>query len=189
MQIPLQITFRHMEPSEAMRYLIRDEADKLEELFDRITSCHVTFDQPHRHKSQGNHFRVRIEVKVPGHDIVVSRDPAEHAEHEDPQITVREAFDAARRQLQDVVQKLRQEVKRHESPPEGVVARLIPEEGFGFIHTEDGREVYFHEHSVLNGGFRDLEVGDRVRFAEEPGDKGPQASTVKRVSSARREAR
>ncbi len=50
---------------------------------------------------------------------------------------------------------------------------------FGFIEASDGREIYFHRNSVLNGGFADLSVGARVTFAEEMGDKGPQASTVK----------
>jgi cold shock CspA family protein len=54
----------------------------------------------------------------------------------------------------------------------------MPEWGYGFLETPDGRELYFHEHSVLDGGFPELEVGSEVRFIEEPGEKGPQATTV-----------
>ena len=70
------------------------------------------------------------------------------------------------------------QVKRHEAAPQGRVARLFPEEGYGFIESVDGREIYFHRNAVVNGGFERLAVGAAVRFAEASGDKGPQASTV-----------
>jgi cold shock CspA family protein len=68
----------------------------------------------------------------------------------------------------------------------GRILRLFPYEGYGFLETRDHREVYFHRNSVLNRGFDRLEVGDEVRFVEEPGEKGPQASTVATLTRNRR---
>ncbi len=58
------------------------------------------------------------------------------------------------------------------------MVRIDADGGFGFIETPDGREIYFHRNSVLNDGFPRLDVGTRVTFAEEMGEKGPQATTV-----------
>jgi cold shock CspA family protein len=98
--------------------------------------------------------------------------------HEDAHVTIRDAFDAAGRQLQDQVRKLEGAVKVHETPPHGVIAALIPERDHGFIAASDGREIYFHRNSVDGGKFDDLEVGQEVRFSEAVGDKGPQATSV-----------
>ncbi|MHB8874339.1 MAG: cold shock domain-containing protein [Myxococcaceae bacterium] len=178
MQTPLRVTYRGLKPSPALDAVIRQGADKLEEFFDRIISCRVAVEQPHRHHHLGRHYRVRIIISVPNEEIVVGRDPSEHAVHEDPLLAVDEAFREAGRRLQDYVRRVRLEVKHHEEAPHGRVVRLDRARGYGFIETDDGREVYFHAHSVLDGGFLRLEVGMPVRFAEEPGEKGPQASTV-----------
>jgi cold shock CspA family protein len=69
-------------------------------------------------------------------------------------------------------------VKAHEGQPTGTVVRLDELGEFGFLETSDGREIYFHRNSVLDG-FEHLSVGSRVSFAEEMGEKGPQASTVR----------
>jgi cold shock CspA family protein len=103
--------------------------------------------------------------------------PADHA-HEDAFVAVRDAFAAARRQLQDRHRKDQGVVKTHEPQPEGRVVRIFPDEGYGFIESADGREIYFHRNAVLNGGFDHLKSGAEVRFAESEGEKGPQASTV-----------
>jgi cold shock CspA family protein len=71
------------------------------------------------------------------------------------------------------------QVKRHESQAAGAVIRLDPSGGFGFLQSADGRELYFHRNSVLNDAFDRLSVGTRVAFAEEAGERGPQASTVR----------
>lgn len=93
----LQITFRGMDPSEALSEHIRDQADKLEQFFDGITGCHVVVEEPHRHHQQGKRFHIRVDLHVPGKNIVV--DPSERAAPEDAYQAVSEAFDAARRQL------------------------------------------------------------------------------------------
>ena len=70
-------------------------------------------------------------------------------------------------------------MKHHEGSPIGTVARLDPSGEFGFLESSDGHEVYFHRNSVVDDAFSHLAVGTRVTFAEEEGEKGPQASTVK----------
>jgi ribosomal subunit interface protein len=99
MNRPLQITYRGMGPSEAMSEHIREQAEKLEQFFDRIIGCHVVVEQPHKHHRQGKLFHVRMDLHVPGKDIVVGRDHAERRSHEDPYQAVNDAFEAARAQL------------------------------------------------------------------------------------------
>lgn len=99
MNRPLQITFRGMESSEAMSEHIRDQAEKLEQFCERIVGCHVVVEQPHKHHRQGKHFHVRVDLHVPGRDIVVAREHGERRTHEDPYLAVSDAFDAARDQL------------------------------------------------------------------------------------------
>lgn len=107
MQHPLQITFRHMAPSEALEARIRQRADELEQFFDRITSCRVIVERANRRHQQGNLFEVHIDLAVPGREIAVGRDSgADHA-HEDAHVAVRDAFDSARRLLEDHVRRTR----------------------------------------------------------------------------------
>ncbi|HZP42154.1 MAG TPA: HPF/RaiA family ribosome-associated protein [Candidatus Binatia bacterium] len=178
MQIPLQVTFRNMPRSPAVEAAVRERADKLEEFHGRVTGCRVVIEAPHRRHRQGTLYHVRVDLTVPGREIVVSREPAAHHAHEDVYVAIRDAFDAARRQLEDHVREQRGATKLHEPPPHGVVAKLFPEKGYGFIQTADGREVYFNRNSVVDAEFDRLKVGDAVRFSEEPGVEGPQATTV-----------
>ena len=96
-------------------------------------------------------------------------------------MVIRDAFDAMKRQLEDYARKRRGKTKKHESSAHGRVLVLIPEEGYGRIETPDERVIYFHRNSVLDNDFDKLEVGSEVRFVEEMGERGPQASTVTRV--------
>ena len=183
MQTPLQITFRGISPSEPVETYVRTRADKLERFSERITGCHVIIDVPHRHKSHGQHRRIRIDLLVPGDELVVTRDPAENRDQEDLYASIDAAFDDAQRLLEDHVRKQRGDVKPRATPSRHArVAKLFSNEGYGFLETPDGGEVYFHENSVLHHGFGRLSVGTRVRFVEEPGERGPQASTVAIVS-------
>jgi ribosomal subunit interface protein len=179
MQTQLQITFRGMSSTESIESYVRSRADKLERFSDRITGCHVVIEIPHRHKLHGNHHRVRIDLVVPGEEIVVSRDPAERKVAEDLYASIDAAFDDAKRRLEEHVRVQRHDVKPRENPSRhGRVTKLYTYEGYGFLERRDGEEIYFHKNSVLHGGFAKLEIGARVRFVEEEGEKGPQASTV-----------
>ncbi|HIC82219.1 MAG TPA: HPF/RaiA family ribosome-associated protein, partial [Kiloniellaceae bacterium] len=119
----------------------------------------------------------------PGSQIVVNRNPKEKRSHEDVYVAVRDAFDAARRRLEDHARRKAGKVKAHAVPPHGRVVRLFPYEGYGFIQTAEGQEVYFHRNSLVDADFDKLETGQEVRLvlAEGESEKGPQASTVKLV--------
>ena len=180
MQVPLQITFRHMGSSDAVAVRIRERAEELERFFDRIMSCRVVVEYRHPRHQQGNLFRIRVDLKVPGREIVVGRDPATHHAHEDIYVAIRDAFDTTRRLLEDHVREARGDVKVHAVPDHGRIARLLPKQNCGFIISADGNEIFFHRNSVANGGFDKLAVGDEVRFVAQHSEsaEGPQASTV-----------
>lgn len=180
MQLPVQITFRHMDASAALEARIRQRAEELEQFHDRITSCRVVVERTHRRQQQGNLFEIRVDLTVPGREIVVGREPGMNHAHEDPYVAVRDAFDAARRLLEDHVRRRRGDAKTHAVPDHGKVTRLLPERDCGFITTPGGEEIYFHRNSVASGAFDKLEVGSEVRFVAQHGESpdGPQASTV-----------
>ncbi len=181
MRLPIQVAFHNLPPSEEIESKLRIEAARLDEFFDRIMSCRVVVDIPHRHHRDGNFYQVRIDLKVPGREIVINREPSQRSDYRDIDIVIRDAFDEARRQLEEFVRVQRRDVKAHNAAAHGRVIRLVPEEGYGFLGTPDGREIYFHRNSIPSGGFGRLEVGTEVAFTEQEGDKGPQASTVRPV--------
>lgn len=174
MQVPLEISTRWIDLSPPLEAELRKRADRLERHSDRITSCRIAVERPTgNHHQEGGPYRVRVDITVPGSELV--------ADKSDEEIfaAIRGAFDAAERQVEAWAARRRGEVKSQVLPPEGQVVRIFQEEGFGFIAGPDGREIYFHRNAVLDPpGFEKLEVGSRVRFAEEQGFEGPQASTV-----------
>jgi len=178
MQLPLQVTFRDIGPSPALSEHVRTRASKLDTFFDRIMGCRVVIEAPHRHHQQGKRFHVRIDLTVPGDELVVGRNPPERLTHEDPHACIDDAFDDAERMVSDYARRKKGFVKQHEAGQRGKVVRLYSYEGYGFIETAEGDEFYFHRNSVLNHGFDRLHIGSEVRFAEEAGEKGPQASSV-----------
>jgi cold shock CspA family protein/ribosome-associated translation inhibitor RaiA len=176
MQIPLRIVAHGLELGQTERESIRAHAEKLETFFGRVLTCRVTVSVPNRWPQAGPIlYQVRINLTVPGEEVVIERQPNENLLD-----AIQDAFRVAGRRLQDYAGRL-----ASTSPPEAQVrpgraqvSRLFPWEGYGFLQTPDGREIYFHRNSVLLGAFDRLEVGTEVRYAEEEGDKGPQASSV-----------
>lgn len=181
MQIPLQITFRNLKRSEAVGAKVRKYAENLEKYCDRITGCRVMVESTHKHHEHGNHYHVRVDLTVPDRELVASREPDEHHAYTDVYVAIRDAFDTMRGQLEDYTRRQRRQVKAHEVPPHGKITELLPDEEFGRIETPDGRLVYFHRNSMINADFDKLQIGDEVRFIEEAGERGPQASTVQLV--------
>jgi len=113
MPVPLEISFRNMDPSAAVEARIREKAIKLERFFDRIVGYEVTVEAPHRHHHKGKLYNVRIDITLPGSDVHVGHaGPLDHA-HEDVYVAIRDAFDAAIRQLEDHVRRMRGDVKSH----------------------------------------------------------------------------
>jgi cold shock CspA family protein/ribosome-associated translation inhibitor RaiA len=173
MQRPLQITSRDFALTPAIEAEIRTKVAALEQFYERISGCHVIVEGAVDHHHRGGPFKVRIDMTLPGAELSVN-----HQDEDDLAIAIRSAFDAARRKVQDYARKQRGDVKSAEAPPHARVSQLFELEGYGFLTTNDGREIYFHRNSVLNDAFDRLKIGTEVRFAEEMGDKGPQASSV-----------
>lgn len=179
MQRPLEVTFRGLDSSAAVEAKVYERVEKLEQLCGEIIGCRVMVEAPHRHHHRGNLYHVRIDLTLPGKEIVVTRDPKQHNAHEDIYVAIRDAFDAARRRLEEYVRRRQQRVKHHEAPPQGAIMQLFPEMDYGVIVTPDNREVYFHRNCVIDAEFASLSEGMAVRFVEEAGEQGPQASTVR----------
>lgn len=201
MILPIQITFRNMEPSREAEGWIREEGAKLDEFYNRIMGCRVVVELPSRHHKFGSRYHVRIDLTVPGAELEVMREPSLHrsiqqtgepkmekhlevkAPHRELRQAIDDAFKEMGRRLQDYARRQRGEVKTHEPAPRARVSKLFPEEGYGFLETPGGREIYFHKNSILDGSFEHLKAGMTVRFAEEQGEKGPQASSVQPLRS------
>ena len=177
MQMPLEITVKGTHRSPALEASIREKEARLEEFHPRIIRCHVTVEESGKHQHQGHWFAVHIDVRVPGREIAVT-----HEHREDVFVALRDAFDAAKRQLEDVVREKRGDVKVHAVPQHGRIARLSLDEGYGFIETGDGREFYFSRENVVYPAFERLEPGTPVQFIEELAGEGTQA---KRVSAGK----
>jgi cold shock CspA family protein len=155
--------------------LIRGAVRKLERFYDALMACSVAVTIPNR-RSTGTPvaYLVRVDLTVPGGELAITRQPKPSFRE-----AVSDAFSAARRQLQDYARRQRAELPTAEEPAtRGCVTRLLRYEGYGFITSDDGREIYFHRNAVPNSGFDRLSEGTSVRFVEQEGREGPQASTV-----------
>lgn len=183
MQTPLELSFRDVEKTEEMETLIRHKAEKLDKTFGNIISCRIMVEKLQQHYHNAQPFRVRIDLKIPpGHELVVSRDPSKGNLHLDLGAEIRWAFDAAERMIKEVREKQRHDVKSHpQQETQGVIERIFHTDGTGFIRSNDGRQIFFHQNSVLHTSFETLKVGMGVRFIEVQGEKGPQATTVQVV--------
>lgn len=176
-----QITFRGMSSSPAVEARVLEKIAELERFYDRLIGCYVVIDIPERRSNKGNLFEVHIELSVPGAEpIIVSHRHHDKQQHQDVYVAIRDAFAAAKRQLQDHASKQRGEVKSHELPTHGVIWHLVPEHRYGFIMSSDNIEIYFHENALVGIEFDELELGTEVRYVshENEGAEGPQASTV-----------
>lgn len=191
------ITFHGIDPSPALEGEIRRRIDALDKYYQPIIGCRVMVELAARHHEAGNRYHVRIDLTVPGEELVVTHGASLHAgdqdihlakatkqDEADPErkhalVAVREAFDVARRRLQDYGRRQRRPPKVPARQAHGRITQLFPIDGYGYIEGEDGHEVYFQKSSVLKNAFERLTVGSAVSFEEESGEKGPQASTVK----------
>lgn len=177
METPVEIDFQGMPAQAPIHDAITRHIDELEQRFGRITAGRVVVKAPGAHHRIGN-YEINIRLALPdGHEVNVGRTPTEDERQADLHFAINDAFKHARRQLQDEVRRMQGQVKQHEPEPTAVIARIDPSGEFGFLETADGQEIYFHRNSVIGG--KPVEVGMRVTFVEEAGDKGPQASTVR----------
>ncbi len=184
MNTQIETHFLHVAKTDQLKELINRKVEKLEQVCSHMTRCRISIDQPQTHQRRGNPYRVLIDMHVPpGHEVVVKRESSGGDMHDPLPKVLNDAFQAARRSLQKLVRQQRREVKSHPAQETlGRISRIFTGEDYGFFITHEGREIYFHRNSVLNGGFNELKEGSLVRFVEEDGEKGPQASTVELIS-------
>ncbi|MEN6441791.1 MAG: HPF/RaiA family ribosome-associated protein [Syntrophobacter sp.] len=173
MKLPLEISARDVRLNAETEGLIREKAAKLDKIYDQIIGCRVKVDRPHRSQRSGMMYNVSIGLTVPGGELIVKREP-----DEDLHVAIVNSFETAQRRVKEYSEKQRGLVKTHLEKPVARVVKLFPEEGYGFLMSAEGREVYFHENAVLDGKFKELQVGTEVTFVEKTGDKGAQASSV-----------
>ena len=181
MDVPLEIRFHELDPSDALEAAIRDRVERLDKLYPRLTSCRVAVEAPHRQHRKGNIWQIRIELGVPGGKLAISREPHHPREkYASPDIykTLRDAFDAAERRLLDYKRQINGDVKAHEEPYAGRVAIVHPDRDHGFIVTNTGDQLYFHRNSLMGGALEGLKPGTPVHYVEAAGDTGPTAAKV-----------
>jgi cold shock CspA family protein/ribosome-associated translation inhibitor RaiA len=174
MMIPVHLTGKGVTLSPEQEDQVRAAVTRLERFYDRLVACHVTVSVPNRYPdAEPIAWSFRIALTVPGHELDVTRQ-AKPSFRE----ALDDAFDAARRQLQDFSRERRGDVKTPARPPRGRITKLFGQEGYGFVTADDGHEIYFHKNCVPNHGFDRLTLGVAVRYVETEGERGPQASTV-----------
>ena len=182
MNVPIEIVFRNVNKTAEIEDLIRAKAEKLEQICGYMSSCRVVVEQPQKQHENGNSFRMRMRIDMtvpPSHELVATREASQGNKHDPLTGVIRKTFDAAEKQLKALTQKQHRLVKVHPTQEtNAIVGILFRDEGYGFLRTVNGREVYFHKNSVLRNDFDQLKVGTGVRFVEELGAKGPQATSV-----------
>lgn len=181
MQLPVEISYRGVEKTQEIDNLIREKAARLDRFCDHITRCDVAVEKPNRAQQSGNPFRVRVDVTVPpGHELVADEKQNEHEMHEPLTKVINDAFKNMERQVKELSERQRREVKTHVEP-RALVTKLFDD--YGFITDGGGVDVYFHRNAVVNAEFEELKVGVEVRFNLTHGEMGPQASSVHLVST------
>lgn len=186
MQVPLEITYHHLDRSEWIDDYVKSRVAKLEHFSPDMVSCRVTIEQSQHAHRTGNPHRVLVEVSLPSkRELVAEKSDRVTDPHVQLRPIIRNAFEAMEKQLK------KENGKRSDKsipnatdapiPTVATVVRLFDEDGYGFIKSLSGEEFYFHKNAVLNHDFDRLTVGTRVRFEPEEGEDGLQASTVKIV--------
>ena len=183
MQVPMEITYRDMDRSTFVDELIARKSAKLKRVCPHMISCRVALSKEQKQQRRGNEHKIVVSMRVPqGHDLVVTRKAVLHNLGEDLPTLVREAFEAAERQLKDLTEQQQRKVKVHpEQQTQAFVDKLFPGEDYGFIRSTDGQDIYFHRNSVVNAGFDELKIGDGVNYELVEDDQGVHASSVRLV--------
>lgn len=184
MKITPEITYRHLEKTTAIHNLVEEKIAKLEQFCDYMNSCRVVIEKDNDHPSSGSPYRVSIDITIPhNREIAVVESPDTGKQYPPLEAVIRDAFEAARRQVVSLSTEQQGKRKMHpEQEVSAVVDKLFTEEGYGFIReVSTGKEVYFHRNSVVHDDFDRLVVGAGVRYKETMGEMGPQATTVQLI--------
>lgn len=182
--IDLKIQYLGFSESKAISEIVQEHVDRLEKINDKIISCHVVLSKPHRKHQHGNTYHVKLRIHLAGANIIIDKDPGKNHAHEDIHVTIRDAFLAAKRKIEDFTRIRAGQVKEKVRPLHAKILRILPAEDCGFVISEDHREIYFHRNAILNGAFESLHPGQEVRFAETEGDDGPQISSMEVVGQS-----
>lgn len=185
MQLPLELVFRNVERTSDLEALVASQAEGLHRFANDIIACRVAVEQLSQRHQTGNPYRIRIDVTLaPKKELVVIKEAFDR--NTGLSAVLLDAFNTMARRLDEFADQRRSFVKGGQHAEEAnetlaIVARLFPDEGYGFLETQDGQEVYFHRNSVLHDDWEALTEGTTVRYAWEMGEKGPQASTLQIV--------
>ncbi|MCO6414133.1 MAG: HPF/RaiA family ribosome-associated protein [Thiogranum sp.] len=183
MQKPLKITYRNMEHSSIIDSLVQEREKKLERFCDQITGCHVLVENLARKRHGSNRLHVRIDLDVPGKQLIsVADEPCRHQARDDACVAIQHAFHDIQLQLEEYIEHTTGGLP---TPKRGRISEVFKEMNYGKIGLSDGTEVYFHRNSVLDDAFDRLETGTPVRFIEQHGLLGAQATVVKVIARRR----
>jgi cold shock CspA family protein len=184
MHVAPEVIFHGLDRSQWVEDYIAERVAHLEKFAHDITRCRVTLTQEQGSHRKGNRYSVMVEARVPQHhDLAVKKQKQIRDMQTQLPAIINEAFGAIEAQLKRTVALRRGDEKRHNGQPHGMVEKLFPDAGYGFIRAlDDDRQFYFHRNSVLHDDFDRLAIGTEVRFATEDGEEGPQASSVQVVS-------
>lgn len=181
-QLVPEIVFHGVDRTEWVENYIADRLRKLERFAQGITRCHVALKQEQGSHRKGNVYSVTVEVHIPPqHDLAATKQKEILDMPSQLPAVINTAFGAIERQVKKTAELRRHEQKVHmaDGQSHAVVEKLFVVEGYGFLRTVDeNRQIYFHRNSVLNDDFERLAVGTEVRFSEEEGEEGPQASSL-----------
>lgn len=186
MRVPLEVSYHGLSRTPALDELIEDHVTKLEMVCDHLMSCRIGIRQEQKRRNTANPYRIRIEMRVPpNHNIVVNHETGLKEAADDLTTGMKNAFKIAQRRLKNLVEKQLGVTKKHpEQETTALVRKIFREEGYGFLQSIDGDEIYFHRNSVINDDFDQLEVGTGVHYLAELGEDGLQASTVQVIDSS-----
>jgi ribosomal subunit interface protein len=175
--LPVQITIRDIpgahNGSRNLEDHIRTKSESLKKYYNNMTSCRIVVEYEQKHKHRGKLYNIRIDITVPGKELVTTK-----KSNEDVYVAIRDAFNAINRQLDNLSHKRHGRVKTHSIVMHGRVARILEEDGFGFIEGTDGNEYYFSVTNVKSPGFERLMIGDAVEYYPEPVNEGWQACHI-----------
>lgn len=187
MRIPPEITYRGVEKTNAIERLVEEKLAKLERVCDHISSCHIAIEKEQDQPRDRSPYRVRLDITVPpGHEVAAESHMGHRTQYAELDTVIRDAFDKAWRQLRDLSKQQQAYDQGHihngATETTALVNKLFPEEGYGFLKTLEGEDIYFNHNSVLHDDFGRLEIGTGVRFEVVEAEDGLlQATTVQIV--------
>lgn len=182
MQLTPQITYQGLAPSESIDAALQQHVENLVRFCKRIMDCRVRVETEPSHRCHnGNLYHIRVDLTVPGGELMVKRVPPEHQNHDDIYTALRDAFDVTERELKGYAQRQRNGAELHATQPIGQIMSLFKEKGYGTLEAADGHQIVFYRDDVLDADFDRLEEGRLVQFTEAQSDRGLRAVTVRPI--------